>query len=93
MLPVINSILSLVEITAFTLRCQINEYTRLAFLDFFPTLLVNLALLVLIFHPTRLANFPLHSIIWPYFFYDIYDLLKISTLHVYLALCTRLIGT
>ena len=47
-----------------TLKCQINESTRLAFLDFFPTLLVYLALLVLIFQPTRLANFQLYSFIW-----------------------------
>ena len=50
--------------TISTLRCQINESTRLAFLDFFPPLLVYLALLVFIFHPTRLANFPLYSFFW-----------------------------
>ena len=33
----------------YTLRCQINESTRLAFFDFCPTLLVYLALLLLIF--------------------------------------------
>ena len=54
-----------------TLRCQINKSTRLAFLDFCPTLLVYLALLVLIFHPTRLANFPLYSFTWSYS-YQIY---------------------
>ena len=47
-----------------TLRCQINESTWLAFFDFSPDLLVYLALLVFIFHPTRLVNFPLYLFIW-----------------------------
>ena len=56
------------EASNHTLRCQINESTRLAFFDFSPDLIVYLALLVLIFHPTRLANFPPYSFIWPYSF-------------------------
>ena len=69
-----------------TLRCQINESTRLSFLDFSPPCLH-------FFHPTRLANFPSYS------FFRVFlhpkrllgpiclgNLYKISTLLVYLAL-------
>ena len=71
-----------------TPRCQINESTRLSFLDFpppciwtchilFPTLLVYMALLILLFHPTPLfgpifyeiyIEYPPYSFIWPYSF-------------------------
>ena len=61
-----------------TLRWQISKSTWLAFLDFCPTLLVYLALLVLIFHPTPLANFPLYSFIWSYSLVNLYMYLKYS---------------
>jgi len=71
-----------------TPRCQMNESTRLSFLDFsppciwtchvlFPTLLVYLALLILLFHPTPsfvpifyeiYVEYPPYSFIWPYLF-------------------------
>ena len=66
-------------------KCNSLYYNQSDFLDRqFSALLVYLALLILIFHPTRLANFPPYSFIWPYFF--LWNLLKISTLLVYLAL-------
>ena len=57
-----------------TPRCQINESTRLSFLDFSPTLYLDMS--YLISHPTRLYGpthfaFPPYSFIWP-FFYEIY---------------------
>ena len=52
-----------------TPRCQINESTRLSFLDFSPTLCLDMS--YLISHPTRLFGsthfaFPPYSYIWPY---------------------------
>ena len=44
-----------------TLRCQINESTRLTFLYFSPPCSFIWPYFFFIFHPTRLANFPLHS--------------------------------
>ena len=61
--------------TFITLRCQIKESTRLAFLDFSPYLHF--------FHPPWFANFSPYSFIGHGL---LWDLLKISTLLVYLAL-------
>ena len=72
--------------TISTPRCQINKSTRLSFLDFPSTLYLDMS--YLISHPTRLFAptqfaFPPYSFIWPYF---LWNLLRISTLLVYLAL-------
>ena len=46
-----------------TLRCQINEYTRLSFLDFSPPYLHFLhPILLQIFHPTHLLSTFFHPI-------------------------------
>ena len=57
-----------------TPRCQINESTRLSFLDFPPTLYLDMS--YLISHPTRLFG-PTHFVLPPYsfigpIFYEIY---------------------
>jgi hypothetical protein len=71
-----------------TLRCQINESTRLAFLDFSPPYLH-------FFHPTWFANFPPTRLIGTFFHPThinlaihtlLWNLLRLSTLLVYLAL-------
>ena len=53
-----------------TPRCQINESTRLLFLDFSPTLYLDMS--YLIFHPTCLFGrthfaFSPYTFIWPHF--------------------------